>query len=362
MEELVALLQHCLSPEEAARRAAEAQLGELKSQAGFAAALAHLGCSSGADAAVELRQMALSVLKGFVNSGGWVQGCLPREEQEAVHALLLDGLSDPTPRVRTAIGAVIARIAKDEWPARWPELIPALAGHLQSGLPNRMAGALRCVQIFADDISDSQLPPVLDGLWPTLYQVLRCDSRGGYEHLRARAMAVTHSLLSMLRLRVGAGAPGAREQLAMVLEPCLAVCLDIFRAASSISGDASSVGYGVQIHTLRTVMLMFQSFPASMTRALDAMLPELSSMLRNGLAAFESQQVHGAADAAESAYDSDGTPLGFEDCVVQLLELIGSLVEAPRLRKALMYERECARCKCRMCHISSPCYLCVGPV
>lgn len=337
MEELVALLQHCLSPEEAARQAAEARLGELKAQPGFAAALARIGCSSGADAAVELRQMALSVLKGFVNSGGWLQGGVTAEEQEAVHALLLAGLSDPTPRVRTAVGAVIGRIAKDEWPDRWPGLIPALAGHVQSGCPDRMAGALRCVQIFADDISDSQLPAALDGLWPTLHLVLQCDSRGAHQHFRARAMAVTHSLLSMLRLRVGVGAPGSREQLAMVLEPCLTVCLGIFRAASSVAGEAS-VGYGVQIHTLRTVTLLFQSFPTSMIGALDAMLPELTSMLRNGLAAFEAQQVRGAADAEESAYDSDGTPLGFDDCVVQLLELIGSLVEAPRLRKKMMCE------------------------
>lgn len=334
-ELLITLLQHCLSPEQATRQTAEARLGELNAQPGFAAALAHVGCS-GAHA-VELRQMALSVLKGFVNSGAWLQPILPPMEQESVHALLLDGLSDPTPRVRTAIGAVIGRMAKDEWPERWPQLIPALVGHVQSGSPDRVAGALRCVQIFADDISDSQLPAALDGLWPTLHQVLQCDSRGVHQRFRARAMAVTHSLLSMLRLRVGAGAPGSKEQLTMVLEPCLAVCLDILRVASSATEDASSVGHGVQIHTLRTITLMFQSFPKSMTQILDTMLPELLSMMRNGLAVFEAQQVRGVVDAQDIAYDSDGTPLGFEDCVVQLLELIGSLVESPRLRKALVY-------------------------
>jgi hypothetical protein len=344
MEELVLLLQHCLSPEEAARRAAEARLGELNAQPGFAAALAQLGCSSdgGASAAVELRQMALSVLKGFVNSGAWLQGGVPPAEQAAVHALLLDALSDQTPRVRTAVGAVIGRLAKDEWPDRWPELMPALVAHVQSGAPARMAGALRCVQIFADDISDSQLPAALGALWPMLHQVLLCDTPGAYQRLRARAMAVVHSLLSMLRLRVGAGAPGSREQLARVLEPCLAVCLSILQAAASGGGAddvGGSAGYGVQIHTLRTVTLLFQGFPKSMGEALGTMLPALLTMLRGGLAAFEAARVCGAADAAEAAYDSDGTPLGFEDCVAQLLELIGSLVEAPRLRKALLCVR-----------------------
>lgn len=332
MDHLIALLQQCLSPKEHARREAERQIGELGQSPGFAAALAQLACGTGGAAApVELRQMALSVLKGYVHSGAWAaDGGVPPAEQAAVRALLLGALADATPRVRTAVGAVIGRMAKDEWPERWPELMPALVEHAQSGALDRVAGALRCAQIFADDISDEQLPAALDALWPTLHQLLLCDS-GAPQRLRARAMAVTYGLLSVLALRVGAGARGAKEQLAVVLEPCMAACFGILRAGA----DAGDAGYGVQIHALRTVTLLFQKFPKTTDAALGALLPEVLALLGGALAGFEAQHVRGAADAADAAYDSDGTPLGFEDCVAQLVELIGSLVEVPRFRKAL---------------------------
>ena len=337
--ELLACLAGGLSAEHAQRHAAEQRLQALSASAGYAVGLAQIAAQPAHPEAA--RQLALLVLKGFVRGdgggggggGGWAGGGVAPDEQAAVRGLLLALAADPAPRLRTAAGAVIGRLARAEWPERWPELLPRLAEHVQSGAPERMAGGMRCIHIFADDIADEQLPLALPALWPTLLQVMGAAG-AAHQRLRARAMATAHSLLTMLSNCVGAGVAGAAELLDQVLPPLLEACLAVLGEAAGEGGAT----HGVQLHTLKTVSMLLQAFPKRMSGALGALLPAVMALLASGLAAFEAREVRGAAaggTAADEAYDSDGTPVGFEDCVAQLVELVGALVEVPRFRKAV---------------------------
>ena len=169
---------------------------------------------------------------------------------------------------------------------------------------------------------------------PTLLQVMGAAG-AAHQRLRARAMATAHSLLTMLSNCVGAGVAGAAELLDQVLPPLLEACLAVLGEAAGEGGAT----HGVQLHTLKTVSMLLQAFPKRMSEALGALLPAVMALLASGLAAFEAREVRGAAaggTAADEAYDSDGTPVGYEDCVAQLVEQVACAVVA---RAAVDMER-----------------------
>jgi hypothetical protein len=332
MEALHALLLGGLSADETERNTAEQQLNELSLQPGYAHAVATIGCDPTSGVAVEIRQLACLVLKGFVKNGQWSAGVTTDEERQAVRPMLMASLADPTARIRTAVGVVIGFIGKEEWPDAWPDMIAQLVGHIQSGGEHQLAGAIRCLQIFSDDISDSQLPSAIAQLWPSLIQLLMqpqaCSAR-----LRMRSMCIMHNLMSTFGDCVGANVPGARKQLPELLQPCIAASVAVLQAPAS-ADEADE--FGLKMQTLRTMTLLFQTFPKSMAKVLPSLLPVLVEMLEASLSIHEAQSVECEGDG-DAGYDSDGTPLGLDSCIIELLDLINALVAMPRFKTALTH-------------------------
>lgn len=84
---------------------------------------------------------------------------------------LLSALSLEHSKLRTAVSMAVAHVAKDDFPERWPELIPHLMQMLQAGAPNLVHGAMRCLVLVSEEITDDQVPHVITSLFPHLFNV-----------------------------------------------------------------------------------------------------------------------------------------------------------------------------------------------
>lgn len=90
------------------------------------------------------------------------------DEKAAIRRDLLAGLGDSEPRIRVAVGMVVASIAKWDVPAEWPELLGQLVTAISERKDQRVVhGAVRCLSMFVDEIGDEQMLQVRSPpLWP----------------------------------------------------------------------------------------------------------------------------------------------------------------------------------------------------
>ena len=63
-------------------------------------------------------------------------------------------------KLRTAASMAIAAVAKEDFPENWPELIPHILQMLQAGAPHLVHGAMRCLVLVSEEITDNQVWPM----------------------------------------------------------------------------------------------------------------------------------------------------------------------------------------------------------
>ena len=122
---------------------------------------------------LEVRQLAAVVLRQFIrihwseSADSFTEPAPSENEKAAVRAVLTNGLSDETPRIRTAVSMVIASIAAFDWPDAWPNLMSELVRPLEDAARSpvadpaaaaTVAGVLRCLELCSSEL---QVPPPL---------------------------------------------------------------------------------------------------------------------------------------------------------------------------------------------------------
>ncbi len=135
-DDLAQLLQGVLRPDPAARKAAESTLAIELGHAGVGLSLVKftldLGCSD------EIRQLSAVLLKKLVKerwspeSKHFREPVVHPQEKAAIRQGLPQGLGDKSAKIQTAVGLVVASIAKWDVPDEWPQLLPALLRVIQS--------------------------------------------------------------------------------------------------------------------------------------------------------------------------------------------------------------------------------------
>lgn len=202
----------------AVRRAAEERVSSLSAQPGFVVSLVEVLLEPQAEAAA--RQLAAVVLKNFLRTH-WCEAAVTftpplvsDHEKAAVRAALPRGLSDRVPRIRTAVGVAVATIAQWDWPDEWPSLMDELLRPLEAaaaggggaggggGAP--AAGALRCLELCASELSEDQLPAATQRLLPLLLQLARgAGGDAASAKQAARSVRVARRVIERLSLLVG---------------------------------------------------------------------------------------------------------------------------------------------------------------
>eukprot|EP01048_Picozoa_sp_COSAG05_P025388 COSAG05_NODE_6434_length_958_cov_5.171239_2_plen_137_part_01 len=131
---------------------------------------------------------------------------------------------------------------------------------------------------------------------------------------------------------VGAVALDVKRHLMAFLDPCLETCANVLRTADQRTESAE---HGVTFQALAVMMVLLRMFPKRMEAALPTLLPLVTRMLAAARASHQ-QIVDGTGGDDLDGYDSDGSPVGANMCTAQLIELVCTLVEIPRFRRALL--------------------------
>ena len=232
------------------------------------------------------------------------------------------------PKIRTAVGMAVATIAASDWPHDWPHLMPALLASLSAKDDNNVvAGAVRCLSLFADEIQEGQLAALVPSLFPALYRVA---SDGEYElSVRRCSLAVVRSCLSSLGMMTGVY---QRDMCALVC-PMLPSWLHLF--ASLLSPPLPSEHpeeWGLCLEVLRCMTPILHHFASPAEPHLGVLLASLWGSLVSGQEVFCRAAVDGVEDSCGQAGDEDGASNGLEALVMQSLEFVVTVVGHRRLR------------------------------
>ena len=154
LDELVRLIQGVLSPDAETRKVAETSISSVLGTSGVGLNLVTITLDhSRSD---EARQGCAILLRKLVKehwspeSKHFNEPVVQPHEKASIRQTLPRGLGDKSAKLQTAVGLVVATIAKWDVPDEWPQLLPALLGVIQTR-SNDLAGKkcrCRCITIL----------------------------------------------------------------------------------------------------------------------------------------------------------------------------------------------------------------------
>lgn len=335
-------LRDTLLPDATARAEAEAKVVARAAFPGYGSCLTRIILEQ--NGAIEVRQLAAVLLRQFIcakwneNAEGFTEPGPSSAEKASIRAVLVEGLSDRTSRMRTAVSAVIASIAQFDWPDAWPTLMDELIVPLgkairdpsvDDGSADAVAGVLRCMEMCASDLEEEQLLPALRLLLPLLMSVLaQKDTRTPRE--RSRAMRVACKLLDRLSMLCD-----DQDASILQLQKGELSGLALSAIAQLDASDAPTAGCWLQIELLRLLRQLITSFPRSLTPHKKQLLPCVGKLLVY-LSQVHSNAIRHPVTREPAAYDSDGGLVGSDSLTTLVFDILTAVASSSRLYKLLL--------------------------
>ncbi|CAO2043457.1 unnamed protein product [Urochloa humidicola] len=333
---LVECLTATLDTARDVRAYAEESLRQASLLPGYGAALTKVTINK--EIPFGLRQLAAVLLKQFIkhhwqeDEENFVPPVVSASEKGVIRQFLLTSLDDPHGKIRTAISMAVAAIGQQDWPEDWPELLPLLLKLISDqNNGNGVRGALRCLALLSDDLDDTCVPKLVPELFPSLYRII--SSPHLYENsIRAKALAIVHSCISMLGSMSGVYKRDTTSLMASMLDPLIeqfSIILN-FQVQSQNPDD-----WSMQMEVLKCLLQLVQNFPRLPEAKISAILPSLWQTFVSSFNIYHLSSIQGSADVDSVDYDSDGSERSLESFEIQLFELWTTIVGNSRLRKVI---------------------------
>ncbi|KAJ0984431.1 hypothetical protein J5N97_002787 [Dioscorea zingiberensis] len=295
------------------RSFAEASLQQASLQPGFGAALAKF-----------IKQHWQE------DEGTFLHPVVSAEEKEAIRQLLVTSLDDPHGKIRTAVGMAIASIAHYDWPEDWPELLPFLLQLItnQNNIDG-VRGSLRCLALLSGDLDDTLVPKLVPVLFPHLQTIL--SSPHLYEKsLCAKAIEIMHSCISVL----GSMAGVYKTEVMVMMTPMLNSLLEQFSVILQPPVQPEDPDdWGLRMEVLKCLLQLVQNFPSLLKAQFSIIVAPLWQMVVSSLKVYQLAAVQGSEDPHSGTYDSDGAEKSLESFVIQLFELLLTIVGNSKFAK-----------------------------
>ncbi|MQL84216.1 hypothetical protein Taro_016714 [Colocasia esculenta] len=264
-----------------------------------------------AEASLQQASLQPVLLKQFIkqhwkeDEEGSVHPVVLPAEKASIRQFLLFSLDDPQGKIRTAIGMAMASIAHYDWPDDWPDLLPFLLKLIsdESNIGG-VRGALRCLALLSDDLDDTVVPKLVPILFPQLHRIV--SSPNCYEKaLRDKALSIVHSCISVLGSMSGVFKTETRALLMPMLKPWMEQFAIILQP-QVCSEDPDD--WSIRMEPL------WQTFVSC-------------------LKVYQLSLIQGIEDPYSGRFDSDGVEKSLESFVIQLFELLLTVVGNSRLSK-----------------------------
>ncbi|CAI6000661.1 unnamed protein product [Closterium sp. NIES-64] len=213
------------------------------------------------------------------------------EDKAAVRALLLQGLVDEEPKVQSAVGLAIAHVASCDWPEVWPELMDHLMAALaDTAHPNRVAAAVECLSLFAEEIDDAQLPALVPKLFPPIFAIVSNPNQAYRPSARRGALSVLRATVATLGIM---SAVYQEESKAIISESLPAWVAQFAAILSSPLSQQDPQDWGIRKEVLRCLTQLIQHFPALLESTMPGILAALWQSYVSGIPLYERLLVAG---------------------------------------------------------------------
>lgn len=333
---LLNCLNATLDTNQEIRSSAEESLRQASGHPGFGVALAKVTINR--ELPLGLRQLAAVLLKQYVKQH-WQEGqknyispTVPSAEKGVIRNFLLQSLDDPHGKICTAVGMAVASIAQYDWPDEWPELMSMLLKLIsdQTNM-NGVRGALRCLALFSGDLDDKLLPKLVPVLFPCLYTI--ASSPNVYDSsMRRRALAILHSCIATLGVMSGVFESETRG----LMTPMLKAWLEQFSFILSPPVPLEDPDdWGLRMEVLKSLTQIVQNFPGLVVSEYSVFLEPLWQTFVSCLKVYELAAIKGVDDSYAGRTDSDGSDQSLEAFVIQLFELLLTVVGNRKLAKVI---------------------------
>ncbi|CAD5215211.1 unnamed protein product [Bursaphelenchus xylophilus] len=150
LEQIIQLLQHSQSPDNAVQQQVQKSLDALNSLPEFYCYLCYI---LGEERRAEVSQRALSALL-LKNSIRLHWPHIPQHIRDYLKKNCFAAIADQSPLLRATVGIIITTIFCHEGCHNWPELLPTLCGMLDSDNKAQVEGALSSLQKICEDSAD----------------------------------------------------------------------------------------------------------------------------------------------------------------------------------------------------------------
>ncbi|XP_072973182.1 uncharacterized protein [Typha angustifolia] len=318
------------------RSFAEASLKQASLQPGFGAALVKITVNK--DISFGLRQLAAVLLKQFIkqhwqiDEENFVHPVVSAPEKVVIRQSLLPSLSDSHGKIRTAIGMAVASIAQYDWPEEWPELLPFLLKLISDqGNTDGVRGALRCLALLSGDLDDRLVPEIVPTLFPYLHTII--SSPQLYEKsLRAKALSIIHSCISILGSMSGV----YKAETSNLMVPMLNLFMEQFSVILQSPVQLEDPDdWSIRMEVLKCLIQFVQNFPGMPEGQFSVILAPLWQTFVSSLKVYQLSSIQGSEDSHSGRYDSEGAEKSLESFVIQLFELLITMVGSSRLAKVI---------------------------
>ncbi|KAK8470696.1 hypothetical protein PHAVU_003G034100 [Phaseolus vulgaris] len=331
---LLNCLSATLDPNPEVRCFAEASLDQASRQPGFGSALSKV--SANKEVTVGLRQLAAVLLKQFVKKH-WQEDddtfeppVVSSDEKEVIRRMLLLTLDDPHRKICTAIGMAVASIAVHDWPELWPDLLPFLLNLInnQANL-NGGHGAMRCLVLLSADLDDKMVPTLIPALFPSLLTIV--SSPQIYDpYIRSKALSIIYSCTSMLGTMSGV----YKAETSSLIAPLLKPWMDQFSSILAIPVQSENPDdWSIKMEVMKCLNQFIQNFSGLFKSEFEG---PLWNTFVSSLRVYEKASIEATEDSYDGRYDSDGSEKSLDSFVIQLFELMLTIVGNSRLRKMVV--------------------------
>ncbi|GAU48524.1 hypothetical protein TSUD_243020 [Trifolium subterraneum] len=217
--------------------------------------------------------------------------------------MLLLTLDDPHRKICTAIGMAVASIAAYDWPELWSDLLPFLLNLInnQTNL-NGVHGAMKCLVLLSADLDDRTVPTLIPALFPSLLTIVSSP----------------------------------QEETSSLVVPLLKPWMEQFSSILQIPVQSENPDdWSIRMEVLKCLNQFIQNFSSLIKSEFEVILRPLWNTFVSSLRVYEQASIEGTEDSYEGRYDSDGSEISLESFVIQLFELLLTIVGNSRLGKVV---------------------------
>jgi hypothetical protein len=234
---------------------------------------------------------------------------------------------------------VIAAVGTFDFPERWPDLLQNLILSINSDNPNFVQGGLRCLVLFAEDITDVQLSQAIPHLFPAL---LRVAMNPNYpDTTRARAVTTFQICCSSLLTLSGdedgdAPSKGFMKLVTRLLTPTLAQWFQLFINCLAVPPQAGEP-CGLRLGCIKSLKTFQTYFPKIILQHLGAFAKQVWQNLVAMLPLYTQQTIDGDGDDGGEV-DDDGDVVNLAACVYESCEFLVTVMDGGKKAQGALKE------------------------